>query len=251
MSRGAEEAVVDYLEQPSPSCPGDLQANPSQPERVIMSFEVARGKERHPITTLTEDITTTSQISADAAVVQAIARAQAKMPGIEGFEVEGVEVLLEGGNVAGYRVTLKVRYAEEAGLETEREPASIPIWSRRYSSASAPSAPASLPPWPNSVPLRTDKDGVVRVGGTRVALDSIVAALHSGETAEEIVEAYPVLLPEEVRPIINYYQSHQRAVDAYVSEREREAARLREEIEAEHDSTSLRARLLTRRAGER
>lgn len=42
------------------------------------------------------------------------------MPGIEGFEVEGAEMLLEGGNVADYRVTLKVRYAEEAGPEIER-----------------------------------------------------------------------------------------------------------------------------------
>ena len=173
------------------------------------------------------------------------------MPGIEGFEVEGAEMLLEGGNVADYRVTVKVRYAEEDGPEIEREPASIPIWSRRYSSAFALSAPASLPPWPDSVPLRTDKGGVVEVGGTRVALDSIVAALRLGETAEEIVEAYPVLLPEEVRPIINYYQFHRKAVNAYVSAREREAARLREEIEAVYDSTSLRARLLARRAGER
>ena len=34
------------------------------------------------------------------------------------------------------------------------------------------------------VPLITDADGVVRVGGTRVTLDALVAAFRQGATAE-------------------------------------------------------------------
>ena len=35
------------------------------------------------------------------------------------------------------------------------------------------------------IPLQTDADGVVRVGGTRVTLDTVVAAFADGATAEE------------------------------------------------------------------
>ena len=38
------------------------------------------------------------------------------------------------------------------------------------------------------VPIHTDADGVVRVAGTRVTLDTIVAAFDAGAAAEEIAE---------------------------------------------------------------
>ena len=38
------------------------------------------------------------------------------------------------------------------------------------------------------VPIHTDADGVVRVAGTRVTLDTIVAAFDAGATAEEIAQ---------------------------------------------------------------
>jgi hypothetical protein len=38
------------------------------------------------------------------------------------------------------------------------------------------------------VPIHTDGDGVVRVAGTRVTLDTIVAAFDAGATAEEIAQ---------------------------------------------------------------
>jgi len=41
------------------------------------------------------------------------------------------------------------------------------------------------------IPLKVDSDGVVRVGGTRVTLDTIVTAFNNGATAEEIVHQYP------------------------------------------------------------
>ena len=42
------------------------------------------------------------------------------------------------------------------------------------------------------IPLEADSDGVVRVGGTRVTLGTVVAAFQEGATAEEIVFQYPV-----------------------------------------------------------
>ena len=46
-----------------------------------------------------------------------------------------------------------------------------------------------------AVPLQADEDGVVRVGKTRVTLDTVVAAFSDGATAEEIVQQYPILEP--------------------------------------------------------
>ena len=43
------------------------------------------------------------------------------------------------------------------------------------------------------IPLEADGEGVVRVGGTRVTLDTVVAAFNEGATAEEIVYQYPSL----------------------------------------------------------
>jgi hypothetical protein len=40
-------------------------------------------------------------------------------------------------------------------------------------------------------PIAKDDDGVLRVAGTRVTLDSIVAAFDLGATPEEIVQRYP------------------------------------------------------------
>jgi uncharacterized protein (DUF433 family) len=47
------------------------------------------------------------------------------------------------------------------------------------------------------VPIHTDADGVVRVAGTRVTLDTIVAAFDAGASAEEIAQQYSsVPLPD-------------------------------------------------------
>lgn len=43
------------------------------------------------------------------------------------------------------------------------------------------------------IPLITDANGVVRIQGTRVTLDTVVTAFLEGATAEEILEQYPSL----------------------------------------------------------
>lgn len=49
-----------------------------------------------------------------------------------------------------------------------------------------------IPLTPTDVlPLETDADGVVRVGDTRVTLDTIIMAFTDGATAEEIAQQYP------------------------------------------------------------
>ena len=99
------------------------------------------------------------------------------------------------------------------------------------------------------VPLRTEADGTVRVGRTRVTLDTVVAAFTEGLTAEEIAQQYPSVSRSDVYAAIAYYLRHQDEVKTYLSEREAEAARLRVEAETRTSPIGFRERLLARRNG--
>jgi uncharacterized protein (DUF433 family) len=98
------------------------------------------------------------------------------------------------------------------------------------------------------VPLRLDADGVARVGGTRVTLDTVVEAFHDGASAEEIAEQYPSLDLGDVYAAIWYYLRHRLEVDAYLEEGRQRSAAVRAENEARFDPRGLRDRLLARRA---
>ncbi|MFQ5707942.1 MAG: DUF433 domain-containing protein [bacterium] len=98
------------------------------------------------------------------------------------------------------------------------------------------------------VPLRTDKDGVVRVGGTRVTLDTVVATFNEGATAEEIVQQYPSLELADVYAVISYYLRNHSEVEAYLQKRHKQAEEIRKQNEARFDPHGIRERLLARRA---
>ncbi len=98
------------------------------------------------------------------------------------------------------------------------------------------------------VPLKATVDGVWRVGGTRVTLDTVVAAFNDGATAEEIVHQYPVLRLADVYAVIGYYLQHRSEIEAYLRERQQQAEAVRRENEARFDSRGIRERLLARRA---
>ncbi|HEY2382043.1 MAG TPA: DUF433 domain-containing protein [Terriglobia bacterium] len=97
-------------------------------------------------------------------------------------------------------------------------------------------------------PLVTDKDGVVRVGGTRVRLDTVVYAFNQGDTAEEILQEYPSLSLPDIYATISYYLQHRDSVDAYVKERKKEHDRVKQINETRSDPADLRQRLLKRRS---
>ena len=98
------------------------------------------------------------------------------------------------------------------------------------------------------VPLEVDADGVARVGGTRVTLDTIVAAFHEGATAEEIVYQYPSLGLADVYAVISYYLQERSAVDAYLVLGHQRRVEVRGWNEARWDSRGIRDRLLARQA---
>ena len=55
------------------------------------------------------------------------------------------------------------------------------------------------------VPLKLDSDGVVRVGGTRVTLETLVTAYQLGATPEEIAQQYPAVSLPDIHAVISFY----------------------------------------------
>lgn len=98
------------------------------------------------------------------------------------------------------------------------------------------------------VPLATGVDGVIRVAGTRVTLDTVAHAFERGATAEQIVQQYPALPLAEVYSVLGYLLRHQSEVAAYLAARTERGATVRTENERRSDPKGIRARLLARRA---
>src|SRR5436190_9022462 len=96
-------------------------------------------------------------------------------------------------------------------------------------------------------PLVTDEDGVVRVGGTRVRLDTVIYAFNQGASAEEILQQYPSLALSDIYATISYYLQHRNSVDDYLRERQLEHDRVRQLNESRSDPAGLRERLLKRK----
>lgn len=97
-----------------------------------------------------------------------------------------------------------------------------------------------------TVPLVTDSDGVFRVSGTRVTLDTLVYAFQDGATAEEIAQQYPVVPLSDVYLLIGYYLNRRKEVDTYLVRRQQDATEVQRSNEARWDPTAIRARLLAR-----
>ena len=97
------------------------------------------------------------------------------------------------------------------------------------------------------VPLAVDADGVVRVAGTRVTLDTLVGAFEQGATAEEIAQQYPSLGLADVYSVIGHYLRRRDEVVAYLAARQQRAGAVQAENQARFDPEGVRDRLLARR----
>ena len=99
-----------------------------------------------------------------------------------------------------------------------------------------------------AVPLTLGEDGVIRLTGSRVTLDTVVHQFQQGATAEQIQEDFPSLSLRDLYGAIAYYLQHTPAVDQYLRQQAHAADALRRDIEGRQDSTGLRERLRQRRA---
>jgi len=99
------------------------------------------------------------------------------------------------------------------------------------------------------VPLRIDEGGDIRVGKSNVLFDFVIEKFKEGATPESLVEGYHTLDLADVYAAIAYYFRHRDEVEAFLTEREKEAERLWQEIQASQPARpSLRDELLARQA---
>jgi uncharacterized protein (DUF433 family) len=106
----------------------------------------------------------------------------------------------------------------------------------------------ALPLEAEPLPLHTDPGGTIRIGRTRVPLETVVHAFNDGASAEEIAFRFSTLELADIYATITYYLRHPRAVEEYLQSQEARAKEARRTIESHQpDRRSLRERLLTRR----
>jgi uncharacterized protein (DUF433 family) len=105
----------------------------------------------------------------------------------------------------------------------------------------------TLPIANEPVPLRTDPDGVARVGNTRVTLATVVGAFLDGASAEEIACQYPSLELADVYAVIAYYLRKQAEVDADLRQQQEQVNAVKRQNEIRFDPIGVRQRLLSRR----
>jgi uncharacterized protein (DUF433 family) len=98
------------------------------------------------------------------------------------------------------------------------------------------------------VPLEEDANGIIRVGGTRVTLDTIVTAYQQGEPPESIADQYPSVSLPDIFAVISYYLRHRTEVDRYLAQQRQRGEAVRRKHEAEFSQDGLHEQLLARLA---
>ena len=99
----------------------------------------------------------------------------------------------------------------------------------------------------SEIKLTKTEAGVIRIGDTRVSLDSVIIAFNQGRAPEEIVYDFDSLTLSEVYATISYYLQNQKEVDSYLADRSKQNEQLRETVEARFNQNGIRERMLARR----
>ena len=96
---------------------------------------------------------------------------------------------------------------------------------------------------PQQVPLREDEGGTLRVGDSRVSLDSVFLAYQQGAIPETIVEMYPGLALADIYAVIAFCLKNRAFVEDYLARRAEAADRVRQSVRARPDHQAFRDRL--------
>jgi uncharacterized protein (DUF433 family) len=103
-----------------------------------------------------------------------------------------------------------------------------------------------------TLPFRLTEDGTIRVGDSRVSLDSIVHHYKLGAAAEQIAQKFPALDLADVYAAISYYLNNEATVEEYLRQQEAKADQVQDALETDPQyrkrSTELRERLLARKS---
>jgi uncharacterized protein (DUF433 family) len=97
------------------------------------------------------------------------------------------------------------------------------------------------------MPLVTGGDGVIRISGTRVPLETVIAAFRGGATPEEIAQQYPSIPLGDLYEVIGYYLRHEADLNGYLRDRLQNSEQRRAANETRWAPGGIRSRLLARR----
>jgi uncharacterized protein (DUF433 family) len=101
------------------------------------------------------------------------------------------------------------------------------------------------------IPLRIDPHGVVRVGTSRVTLETLVNVYRQGATAEAIAERFPTLAMADIYAVLGYYLRHRTEVDDYLRQQDQKAAAARRRYEQSFGRSKTREQLAALRQQKR
>ena len=95
-----------------------------------------------------------------------------------------------------------------------------------------------------TIPLLSEPNGVIRIGNTRVTLETLIYQFKNGSTAEEIVFQYPVLDLGDVYAVIGFYLKNQAIVEDYLLQVKRDTLQVKPILKDKFPSEGLRQRLV-------
>jgi uncharacterized protein (DUF433 family) len=95
--------------------------------------------------------------------------------------------------------------------------------------------------------LTQDPDGTIRLHGSRVTLDTLIAAFKRGDTPVEIHEGFPSLRLSQIHNVIAWYLSNQVDADNYLNERAAQSEAFRQLVKSRPDHVAFREMMRQRR----
>lgn len=98
----------------------------------------------------------------------------------------------------------------------------------------------------SEIKLTETEGGVLRIGDTRVSLDSVITAFNQGATPEQIVYDFDTLTLSDVYAAISYYLQNRETVDDYLAKRAKQNEDLRAANDKRFGHQGIREKLLSR-----
>ena len=100
-----------------------------------------------------------------------------------------------------------------------------------------------------AIPLRIDETGTIRIGQTRVTLDSVADSWQQGATPEQIVNQFPTLKLPDVYAVLAWMLRHPSETESYLLTRQALADQLRAESERRCPPEGFKAKIIARSLG--
>lgn len=102
------------------------------------------------------------------------------------------------------------------------------------------------------LPFRLTDDGTIRIGDSRVSLESVIYHYKLGASPEEISQKFPAVDLADVYASITYYLNNQATVEEYLRQQETNGGAVEERINSDPQNqkqlAELRSRILVRQS---